>query len=139
MTVEEWFSWFSKKEPEATDGLQAVDFAQWYRLADDICRPLRPYVLTALIYENLVYNLAAHMVIMDSETEEPPLSTLWGKYKVADYGGFISSASNDKTSAGYAVPKTFSEGDLSDWLYSATPYGRKYLSWVEQIKPLAVN
>jgi len=53
--------------------------------------------------------------------------------------GFISSASNDKTSAGYAVPKTFTEGDLSDWLYSATPYGRKYLALVEQIKPLAVN
>ena len=139
MTLEEWFSWFSKREPEATDGLQAVDFSQWYRLADDICRPLRPYVLTALIYGNLVYNLAAHLVIMDSETEQAPLSTLWEKYKVADYGGFISSASNDKTSAGYAVPKTFSEGDLSDWLYSATPYGRKYLSFVEQIKPLAVN
>lgn len=139
MTLEEWFSWFSKKEPEATDGLQAGDFSQWYRLADDICRPVRPYVLTDLIYENLVYNLAAHLVIMDSETEQLPLLTLWGKYKVADYGGFISSASNDKTSAGYAVPKTFSEGDLSDWLYSATPYGRKYLALVEQIKPLTVN
>lgn len=139
MTAEKWFSWFSKKEPEATDGLQAGDFTQWYRLAEDICRPIRPYALTALIFGNLVCNLAAHLVITDSETEQPPISTLWGKYKVADYGGFISSASNDKTSAAYAVPKTFSEGDLSDWLYSATPYGRKYLALVEQLKPLAVN
>jgi len=100
MTIEEWFGWFSRRETEATDGLQAGDFAQWYRLAEDICRPLRPYVFTALIFENLVCNLAAHLVIMDSETEQPPLSTLWGKYNVADYGGFISSASNDKTPRG---------------------------------------
>ena len=137
--ITDFFNWFVKKEPAATQGLQADDFSQWYGLADDICRPIRLYVATERIYNTLLFNLAAHLIVMDSETEQPPLSELWTKYKVADYGGFISSASNDKTSAGYAVPKTFSEGDLSDWLYSATPYGRKYLALVEQIQPLAVN
>lgn len=114
------------------------DIKECYELALEICNPLRAYA-SPLVFKAMVYNLAAHYVVTNSQAMGEPFSTLYQKYKVGDFGGFVASASNDKTAVGYATPKSVTEGDMSDYDYMSTPYGRNYLSYIEQVTPLVVG
>ena len=141
MELADYIEWLKRAEKQLADALETPDGAveYYYELALEMCLPLRPYCPLPRVFAEIVYNLATHFLVVGSEDMDEPYSLLYDKYKVGEYGGFISSASNESTSASYDVPSGISDGDIDDFEYQATKYGRRYLALIYQVRPLAVN
>jgi hypothetical protein len=130
-SYEGWLSWASAYESEALTGFEGDQISlDAYNESVDMCSgcegslPSNTFIL-------LVYKLALHAFIMNSEVESAPVNTLYTKYSIAQNGqsGILQSASDSGTSSSRAIPSKVMEGDMATMLLWATPYGR----WVESI------
>lgn len=130
--------WFTARENDLASTYYET-FRPYYEEALEVCLPLRPYCTGARLFARLVFNYAAHVFIVTSESMPEPEGNLYKKYKIGEFGGFVSSASNEATSVGYATPEGVTEGGFDDYFFSSTPYGRQYLAVLEQVRPLAVT
>lgn len=124
-----WLAWAAAYEPSALTGFAGDQIAlDSYNEAVDMAAGLSLAENTALL---LVYKLALHNFILQSNLEGAPINTLYTKYSIeTSLGlGILQSASDAGTSSSRVVPDGVQRGDMATMLLWATPYGK----WCESI------
>lgn len=87
---------------------------------------------SAIEFDTAVYNLGGHFLIEIGTT--PSLLTFQSNFNVQSLG-ILTSAGNDATSSGKALPKWFTEsGDALTSQLAKTPFGRTFLAINSQLQ-----
>lgn len=140
MTYTDWLTWAASYEATAFSGFTGNQISQdAYDEAVETFHGLDNYI-GPKTYQNGVYKLAMHNLILKANLCASPLSTLYTKYDVeaGKAQGVLQSASSDRTSTTRVVPNAVQDGDSAMMLLWATPYGQEVESLFEQIRPFAV-
>ena len=128
-----WLAWAASYEPTALTGFAGDQISlDSYNEAFEACGALSLGDYTLVL---MVYKMAMHNFILQSNLESAPINSLYEKYSVATNLtlGILQSGSDAGTSSTRVIPDKVQSGDMATMLLWSTPYGRWCESVFEQI------
>lgn len=139
LSYNDFLEWCEAYEREAFSGFDGSFIVRdAFHEALSQCKPLKVY-LDDYIYKLLIYRLAMHFIIVNSDGALPPLNSLTTKYQMKQNTGLISQASDKTTSATKFIGGIMqNNANLNSMLMMSTPYGKYCESIFESLQGIPI-